>query len=153
MSEAAVAGISPLPDPVLAGPFDPLVNKGIRPVLKFMEGRDWELVETVVYRDWDHKITIPGGFLFDLSSIPRLMWLFIAPIDLHVLPPLLHDWLYRNGGTLGLDPAEPPYKRADADRLFNEVMRFEGVKPFKRRAAYTAVRLFGWWAWRKDSKS
>jgi hypothetical protein len=88
---------------------------------------------------------VKEGFEFDAASVPRLAWAFISPIDLGVLAVLSHDDLYERGGAI---PQKWNYTRYQADVLFYDLMRLEGVGIKRRRLAYRAVRRFGGlWAW------
>jgi hypothetical protein len=118
------------------------------PVISYVSGRLWRLEQAYSYRDGAHIITVPAGFEFDLSSIPRLLWWLIAPFELSVVAPLIHDFLYRYAGA----PAgaiEPPkrYDRGEADDLFRDLMVAEGIAPWRRTLGYLAVRAFGWIVW------
>lgn len=118
------------------------------PVVTWIGGRTWRLEADYSYQDGDHRITVPAGFEFDLSSIPRLLWWLVAPFELSVAAPLLHDFLYRyRGGPPGA--IEPPrtYTRAEVDALFGRITEQEGVAAWRRALAYLAVRLFGRLAW------
>lgn len=120
------------------------------PVLTYDTGnKRWRLEGDYVYRDDGVTITVPEGFRFDLSSIPRLLWWLIAPFELSISAPLLHDFLYQKGGSAPdeIDP-DKDYTRADTDALFRKMMEQEGVTGWRRGAAYLAVRLFGRFAWR-----
>jgi hypothetical protein len=119
------------------------------PVLTYIGDDRWRLEQDYVYQDGEHRITVPAGFEFDLSSVPRALWSVIAPFELSVTAPLLHDFLYRYGGHPP-GAIEPPrtYTRKEADELFRRVMEEEGVPAWRRHAAYAAVRLFGRRAWR-----
>ena len=101
-------------------------------------------------RDGDTTITVPAGFRFDLSSVPRVFWSLIAPFELSIAAPLVHDFLYRHGGKPPEGSVAPPraYTRAEADRTFRAMMEAEGVSAWRRTAAYLAVRAFGGRAWR-----
>ena len=71
------------------------------PVLTYLVSeKKWRLEEAYSYRDGAHRITVPEQFEFDLASIPRLFWWLIAPFELSVAAPLLHDFLYRYRGDL-----------------------------------------------------
>jgi hypothetical protein len=106
----------------------------------------WVLEVGYHYDDGTHLFRIPRGFVFDLASIPRLAWWLIAPFELSIAAPLIHDYLYRHGG---VPPLGPTLSRRDADRLFRRMMEREGVPRWRRVLAYPAVRLFGWVSWRK----
>jgi hypothetical protein len=114
-------------------------------------GNRWRLEGDYPYQDGRNLITVPGGFLFDLASIPRAFWWLISPFELSIAAPLLHDFLYAHKGDPPAGSIEPArvYSRKQADQLFREVMKIEGVPAWRRGPAYAAVRSFGWLAWRK----
>lgn len=120
------------------------------PVLTFVGGRHWRLEADYAYHDGETVITVPAGFRFDLSSAPRAFWWLIAPFELSVVAPLVHDFLYLHAGTPPPASIEPPrtYSRAEADRVFREAMEAEGVASWRRLLAYAATRAFGGGAWR-----
>ena len=112
--------------------------------------RIWILEETYRYADNNtFAITIPAGFNFDLSSIPRLIWPCIAPFELSVVAPLIHDFIYHYRGKLPRAVIEPyrTFSRADTDALFKRIMDAEHVDAWRSTAAYRAVRTFGWLYW------
>ena len=112
------------------------------PVITYLVSEKlWRLEATYAYQDGGHEITIPEGFKFDLSSIPRPLWWIVAPFELSISAPLVHDFLYRNGGKV---PSKT-YTKKEADLLFRRMMAEEGVSAWRRGAAYQAVRLFGRW--------
>jgi len=99
----------------------------------------------IVEQDYFNNIAnvlILKGFKTDLASIPRFLWCFMASFELSKAAPLVHDFLYRNNiGT-----------RKQADKYFLSIMKHEGVKFWKRRTAYIAVRIFAGIVWRKHEK-
>ena len=111
--------------------------------------RRWKLRRTYVFKDRvrGRTIAIPAGFCCDLASVPRAVWLLISPSDLGEAAPLLHDWIYRHAGEI---PGCEPYKRWEADDLFNEVMAADNVQTWKRRLARQAVQKFGKGAFKKS---
>ena len=120
------------------------------PILSHVGGDRWRLEADYAYRDAETTITVPKGFEFDLSSVPRLLWWLIAPFELSIAAPLLHDFLYLHGRTPPPGTVEPPgtYTRGEADRVFLEIMEAEGVPRWRRILGYAAVRVFGGGAWR-----
>lgn len=114
-------------------------------------GNRWRLEAAYSYEDGANVITVPEGFQFDLASIPRVFWGLIAPFELSIAAPLLHDLLYHHQGDLPPGTVEPPraYTRLEADRLFRNIMETEGVPAWRRTLAYLAVRSFGWLGWRR----
>ena len=125
------------------------------PVLTYLGDDTWRLEADYSYQDGDHLITVPAGFEFDLSSVPRALWWLIAPFELSIAAPLLHDFLYEYGGNPPAGSVVPPhsYSRREADDLFRRVMEQEGVALWRRTLAYAAVRLFGGRAWKGNGTS
>lgn len=117
-----------------------------RPVLSYTVREGWILVN-----EWrvmvNGGVTVPAFFRFDLASVPRPFWGLIAPFDCSIEAPLVHDFLYRFHEADGR-----VWRRREVDRLFRRIMKTEGVRAWRRSAAWLAVRLFGWWAWRQSPK-
>jgi hypothetical protein len=63
-------------------------------VLTWVGGRRFRIEKPYVFG----MIQIPAGFVFDLASVPRVLWWLIAPFELSIVAPLIHDWLYRVEG-------------------------------------------------------
>lgn len=108
-------------------------------------------------------IIVPEGFEFDLTSVPRIFWTptGITPDRLRWTSPLIHDFPYHYKGKLpegsykiwdddidGWVDSKRIWTRKNADRLFCRNLREDGISIFKRRMAYRAVRVGGWYAWR-----
>lgn len=120
------------------------------PVISFIETeKKWRLEEPYGYAASEHLITVPAKFKFDLASVPRLFWCLIAPFELSIAAPLIHDFLYDYRGDPPAGSIAPPkvYCRREADRIFREIMQKEGVAGWRRFCAYWAVRMFGWIPW------
>lgn len=119
-----------------AWPPDPAVSR------PHAEG-PWVVRDTIYVYDLDWAWVIPAGFECDLASIPRAVRPLMETSDLGLIPPIIHDFLYRSGGVAG------PYKytRKQADRLFLGLMEWCGVAAWRRQMAYRAVRWFGRGAW------
>lgn len=92
-------------------------------------------------------VVLPEGFTFDAASVPRLVWTIIAPVELGIVAPAVHDFLYRTGGDGG------KWTRGEADGLFLDHMKAEGVGWLKRRAAWLAVRVGGRASWQEPTGS
>jgi Protein of unknown function (DUF1353) len=120
------------------------------PILTYLGGRHWRLEASYTYHDGPTAITVPAGYRFDLSSVPRALWSVIAPFELSIVAPLLHDFLYQCGGRPPDVSIQPPrsYTRAGVDRMFLEIMEAEQVAVWRRVLAYAASRVFGGRAWR-----
>jgi hypothetical protein len=124
------------------------------PVVSY-RGDHWVLEAAYAYDDGATRLTVPPGFAFDLASIPRLFWPLVAPFELSIAAPLLHDFLYRYAGAPPGPGAEPPrfYTRREADALFRAVMVAEGVAAWRRHAAWAAARAFGAPSWGRAGPS
>lgn len=97
----------------------------------------------------DAKMIIPLGFQFDLASVPRWAWWLIAPFELSIIAPLVHDYLYgmelkKIGGN--------PVTRKDADDAFLALMLIEGIPKWKANLAHRAVRLASWIWWQPSMR-
>lgn len=110
----------------------------------------WILEEAYRYTDNSNfVITIRSGFEFDLSSIPRIVWPIIAPFELSVVAPLVHDFIYHYRGKLPPNAIEPyrTFSRPETDLLFKKIMDAEHVEAWRSTSGYRAVRTFGWLYW------
>jgi hypothetical protein len=125
------------------------------PLLTYVSStKRWRIEADYAYLDGATTITVPMGFGFDLSSVPRPLWWLIAPFDLSISAPLIHDFLYSTGGApdVGIQPPTA-HTRRDVDLLFRTIMGKEHVAGWRRALGYAAVRLFGSFAWRADGRS
>jgi hypothetical protein len=90
------------------------------------------------------NVTIPTGFLSDGLSIPSPVRPLVGPSTGRAfMAGLLHDFLYSRASSAHFNMT-----RADADRLFLEVMFNLGIG-FRRNVIYQAVRCFGWRYYKK----
>ena len=95
----------------------------------------------------DHPLLPPYysiGFNWqtDLSSVPRviLLWLLVggdAPAS-----AIVHDWLYKTG----------ILTRSQADSIFYDLIQLEGYSAVKAWLMWAGVRSGGWISWRKYRK-
>jgi len=112
-----------------------------------------KMVRWVVTEDFSIRINHPPGidlsiaegYITDLASIPRLLWRVVAPFELSITAPLVHDLFYQNTGC-GI------YSRKDVDLIFLQLMKREGVSWWRRSIAYHAVRIFGGLHWKGEKK-
>ncbi len=122
----------------------------LAPVLTYIvTDKKWRLEQPYTYQDGEYSIKVPVQFMFDLASIPRAFWWLIAPFELSMSAPLIHDFLYRFSGKPPAASIVPQrtYTRLESDLLFGRIMKEEGVWAWRRTAAYHAVRWFGGNAW------
>lgn len=111
--------------------------------------QEWELVEALTICDGLQCWTIPAGTVWDYASVPRPARLIMETTDLGCVSSAAHDYLYRRGGVVS---PHIRYSRGAADKLFKELMHWEGVPFLRRWPAYLAVRVGGWAAWRSPAQ-
>ncbi len=111
-------------------------------------GVEWMLVEpfTVFFKvDGERqRLTVPARFETDFSSVPRAFRWLVSKIGPHSEGSVLHDWLYEEWKRYRSEP-----RRIDkifADQVFMLAMEAAQTDWLTRRAAYNAVRTFGWHA-------
>ncbi len=109
------------------------------------------------YEYGDVVFKIRAGFIHDGASVPRLAWTLsgLRPDGLLRAAALLHDALYQHCGELPRSwvfPGKTKFTRAEADRIFHDVMQAAGVGWWKRKVAYRGVRIGGWISWRKHQR-
>lgn len=116
----------------------------------------WLLNENVVYfhPKANFPICAPQGMIFDLASIPPFFRSMISNDDYRIRrPAAIHDAMYLFQGHM------PPFlhngkkyngrilTRAQADRIFYDALREEGVSWMKAKLMYLAVRIGGAHVW------
>lgn len=131
-----------------------LVNGGVIQKERLYFSKDkWKqyvlLNDVVIELSNGHLITIPKGFKWDLSSVPRMFWSILPPDGDFEIAALIHDFLYQHHRT-------HPYiyfKRSFADLemfLWSKAANGTQKVSMKRIDNYTryfGVRLFGWIVW------
>lgn len=113
-------------------------------VLEPLKGKRWK-----VYKDIDYtlsngvSITIPKGFITDLSSVPRFLWGVMSPYGDFLLAALVHDYLYVQQSIM-------TRKEADKEMLIisNKINSKTRLNKFDNRLRYLGVRAFGWIYWK-----
>jgi len=115
------------------------------------KGGTWILHESLEYFDEDTShgpdgafIEVPEGFVTDLASIPRVLWVVFPKAGPYTKSAVLHDWLYWDATVEGR-----PITRSQADAIFKRAMASEGVGAVKRNLVYAAVRAGGGRIWAK----
>lgn len=134
------------------------------PVFTILNDREFELVRPFVF-EWEqdgqrYRLTIPAGYPFDGASVPRACWSLtgLLPTGVHMGAAAAHDFLYQRRGLLvrgelekWIDshwvPLAERWDRKQCDEMFRRIMKMAGETPWKIKAMYWAVRLFGGKAW------
>ncbi len=106
----------------------------------------WQLFFPFEYhvgsKESDEIIEVPSGFITDFASIPRIFWNILPPAGKYGKAAIIHDWLYRRLG-LGV------YTRLESDNIFLEGMKVLKVNIITRYIMYIAVRIFGYFTWKR----
>lgn len=87
------------------------------------------------------KITVPAGFLTDLSSVPEALQPIISTADL-TEASVVHDFLYIAWQDLGRGAHEDDQKFADY--VFKAALDASGVAKQKAGIVFLAVQNYGW---------
>lgn len=110
------------------------------------DGKTW-----VLMRDFGYEvgsvgsgdfIDVPIGFMTDFASVPWFAQWWIPKWGKYGNAAVIHDWLYWSHGRT----------KETSDRILLEAMAVMGVGEIRKYAIYVAVRLFGWWAWRRNQE-
>jgi hypothetical protein len=96
------------------------------------DGDKWHVLEQFAAKADDRKITVPGGWITDLASVPRLPLAYLVAGGRAPKAAVLHDYLYATQAG-----------RDYADDVFLAAMRAEGISWCVSRLMYWAVRGFG----------
>lgn len=144
-------------DQQITNAFAPDVKNPQLPNIKVMQigaSKDYEVVEDYSYNAPVYTITVHKGFVYDRASIPRMFWIAMDKDSLSNVAPVFHDLLYRNGGVLPKTQVVPhrTFSRKETDDLFFELMIRAGVKEWRAKLAYQAVRRFAEGSWKKPPK-
>ncbi len=108
------------------------------------DGRNWMLVEPLVYRiDFSvNTVIVPRGFVTDFAGIPQAFQSLIQPDSPLFLPAIVHDFLYWDQGCT----------RRQSDSLFLLALTEMEVPRPARNEIYFAVRAFGQRAWDANAR-
>lgn len=94
----------------------------------------WMDGEAVLY-----DFRVPAGFATDFSSIPRLFQNIIPKLGRYNRPSVAHDYAYEDG--------VPGMSRREADLMFRDGMKAEGVSWHRRWLMWAGVRVGGGGDW------
>lgn len=89
-------------------------------------------------------IHVEEGFVCDLASIPRILWIFLSPWDI-ARPAVIHDSLYVDLEKYTKSTPEFAAYRKVADEVFAEALKetMPLVNNVYRTFCFRAVRAFG----------
>jgi hypothetical protein len=88
-----------------------------------------------------YRITVMKGLEFDGASIPKVFWSIIGSpfTGKYTRSALVHDALYMSESLT----------RKEADSVFLDLMKQDGVSFTKRSVMWSAVRIGGYFVWKK----
>lgn len=102
--------------------------------------RTWELVEEFTVSIDEKTFKVPKGFLTDLASVPRILWILIPPFGKYTKAAVIHDYLcYKS-----------IISRKEGDKVFYKIMIRDGTKKWKAKIMYLGVRLYSWVKYNKS---
>jgi len=100
-------------------------------------GNVYTLREPITYAG----LTVPVGFESDGASVPRFFWRAVFPPgDTRALrAAFIHDYIYRTH--------PEGWTKAQADRLFRDLLVADGIPAWRANLAYYGVKFFGASSW------
>ena len=108
-----------------------------------IDDKYWLVNEEYCYQTSKGLVVVPKGFRTDYASVPRIFRNIINSYGKHGRAAVVHDWLYSSQCKIDVT-------RAEADKVFLEIMVEWNVKKYKRILMYVLVRMFGSSHFRKD---
>ena len=102
------------------------------------------LLEPITQLYQNKRLTLPEGFQSDGCSVPEFLWDTVSPaIDPRTLRAgLFHDYLYR------IQPEG--WTRKEADQLFYDFCREDGLGLSRCLKAWMGLRAFGGFIWNRN---
>lgn len=117
-------------------------------VTPLADGNTWVLREQFAYyvgqNPSENLVVVPEGFVTDFATVPAILRWYVNNWGAHGNAAVIHDWLYWE------QTSRSGFNREQADQIFLDGMVVLGVGSIRRHSIYWAVRLFGWWAWRRN---
>lgn len=88
------------------------------------------------------SLMIKAGFMFDMATVPRILWGIFPPYNDGIFAYLLHDFLYMNQDRHPLNR-----KQSDKELLF--WLNLTNHCKIDNYIRFIFVRAFGWLWWKK----
>lgn len=126
--------------------------------VKYFERRKWEVTEDyfLYVPHLDKTILVPKGFVFDAASVPRALWPLINPTGVLLIGSLIHDFGYKYNCLLDENRNIIFDDEEDSRYFFDEQIRdiniYVNGASFMNKAAWVALRVFGWLPWKTYRK-
>ena len=112
-------------------------------ILERIDASTYKLNSRLTYENEKYKVTIKQGLVTDGASIPRIFWSLVGcpTSGKYVGSALIHDGLY----------CSEIISRKEADELFLDMLKDNGVCTIKRYIMFAAVRIGGYFVWKKHN--
>ena len=105
---------------------------------------NYKLLQDVNVRISDGRIIkIPKGYVWDLASVPRLLWSLVPPDSDAELAFLIHDYLYENNKILGYNQEFCDNEMRIWAKELNGTQNKYSLRNIDNLIRYYTVRLFG----------
>lgn len=119
-------------------------------------GRKIKILEDLVVHGLVAYV-VPGGFICDYASVPRVLWSMIPPMgSRYTKAAILHDWMYAKHYTRVRQAngnVDIAVTRKTADLIFKRAMIDAKVRRWRVHSMYWAVRLFGAKPWARSHQA
>ena len=117
------------------------------PMQKITRGqkKTWIVGQEMVWTRGDVRVTVPVNFSTDFASTPFFLRWWVRGTDGAVrVASVFHDMLFSGQSGFGWWAS---------NRIFRQVMQYQGVRFTKRWALWAGVASpFGWWAYRSSQE-
>ena len=118
------------------------VHPNLQPLIKPIDHKRVQLVKDFFFtsKDLEIHVRIPAGYIYDGASIPLVATLTTGSnFDPEYMgPALVHDYLYQHK-----EDRTRKVSRKEADLLFLECLKLNGVGWYTRKKMYWGVRAGG----------
>jgi len=117
--------------------------------------RQWEIAKDFVFELNGEEYVIPAGFTFDGASVPKFLASWLSPVGILLMGGLVHDYIYKYTVLLKANKHQvsPVMTQKEADILFRDINIEQNGIHVLNYAAYYALRLGGFVAWKGHRKA
>jgi hypothetical protein len=123
--------------------------------LWFWSVRTWQISKDWHFEVHGQQYVIPAGFVFDGASVPKFLASWLSPTGVLLIGGLVHDFIYKYETLVlkGKKKCEPNFTQKEADELFRDICIEQNGFHVMNWAAYYALRLGGFVAWKGHRKA
>ena len=117
--------------------------------------RQWEIAKDFQFEVNGEEYVIPAGFTFDGASVPKFLASWLSPVGILLMGGLVHDYVYKYTVLLKANKREVSavMTQKEADKLFRDINIEQNGIHALNYAAYYALRLGGFVAWKGHRKA